>query len=68
MLTEYGQPCNLCNGPIYHVLYDARLKGQSSWATMCEVCFNENGAGLGTGVGQKYEWDKTQQRYVKVAG
>lgn len=33
--------------------YDAKLKGRSSWAYLCDGCFKDHGRGLGLGVGQR---------------
>ncbi len=35
--------------------YDAKTK-MGPWANMCEACFQEVGIGLGTGLGQKFEY------------
>ncbi|KFH18447.1 hypothetical protein IB60_17225 [Brucella abortus LMN1] len=34
-------------------MYDARTRA-GPWANMCRCCFNFEGLGLGTGLGQKY--------------
>ena len=33
---------------------DGRVRGISNWAIMCLGCHAERGAGLGTGLGQRY--------------
>jgi hypothetical protein len=43
--------CDICH--VTTATYDAKLKGHSAWAYQCESCFEENGQGLGMGVGQK---------------
>lgn len=49
--------CNICEGPLASggKFYDARVRGYSSWAWMCETCFNRHGQGLDLGVGQEYD-------------
>lgn len=47
--------CQLCNCAIVNLFIDGRVKGQSSWACMCNVCHSINGVGLGDGKGQKFE-------------
>ena len=46
------------------------IKGQNfCWATMCEECYKHYGIGkLGTGFGQKYEFDKKENAFVKTDG
>jgi len=36
-------------------LYDARIRGRTYWANLCDPCFEEHGVGLGTGRGQRLE-------------
>ena len=40
------------------VMFDAALKS-GPWANVCEPCFNLDGKGLGTGLGQRYELQVT---------
>lgn len=57
--------CNVCDGPFNGVMYDFRAFG-GSWANGCQSCFDRLGGMLGTGCGQKYEFDGEHWR--KVAG
>jgi hypothetical protein len=57
--------CDLCDEKITTGFVDGRLIGRTSWALICFPCFRQYGAGLGTGLGQKYvdvsgEWIKSQ--------
>lgn len=65
-----GRPpgeCQLCHLPLGDKFVDGRLSFPSGpWAIMCVDCFKERGAGLGTGVGQKYE--REGDEFVKTAG
>lgn len=49
--------CDICHGPIGEgdVFYDAKTT-IGPWATLDEACFHRYGIGLGTGVGQKFDW------------
>jgi hypothetical protein len=38
------------------------------WALLCEDHFHTLGAGLGTGLGQKYAWDEMENTWVKTEG
>ncbi len=56
-LSEYDE-CDICHDPIkerVEYFVDGKLKGNSCWALMCPVCFKKHGAGLGCGLGQKYD-------------
>lgn len=44
--------CDLCDDDT-EAQYDARVKGKNVWGYMCDTHFQEMGAGLGTGDGQK---------------
>lgn len=49
--------CDLCRtsvlGAIVPAKFDARMKGRTTWAYMCQSCFDQHGVGLGTGLGQE---------------
>jgi hypothetical protein len=47
--------CDVCSTPIASLFYDTRLRGETAWASLCFPCFHIYGAGLGTGVGQRYQ-------------
>ncbi len=46
--------CDLCGMPILQVFVDGKTR-MGSWANMCLSCFKQDGVGLGTGLGQKYQ-------------
>jgi hypothetical protein len=57
--------CDICeiDLQVYEVFYDARTR-IGSWALLCPDCFEEEGVGLGTGLGQKYD----SKTLVKLEG
>ena len=40
---------------------DGRVVGGSAWALMCPTCFDTYGVGLGTGKGQKYDFETKEK-------
>lgn len=46
--------CNLCHRPIGNVFIDGLVKGIGSWAIMCHACHKSHGAGIGIGLGQRF--------------
>lgn len=46
--------CDLCEliGVTSQAKYDGKTRG-GPWANMCAACFQANGVGLGTGMGQR---------------
>ncbi len=61
--------CDLCGRKISKTLYDGMTKeGGAMWATMCSHCFQQHGAGVGWGSGQKYEQDKDGNFYLTEGG
>ena len=48
--------CNICFADVRNGDYfvDGRIQGMSSWALMCQDCYENLGAGIGPGFGQKY--------------
>lgn len=54
--------CDLCQDN--DAQYDAKLRGRSSWANMCEECFQQFGEGLGRGKGQRLVVDVAQDHPV----
>lgn len=59
------QYCDICGFEKPNVLIDGRTT-DGPWALMCGNCFDIYGAGLGTGLGQKYV--KQGDKYIKVEG
>ena len=55
--------CDLCSAPFWkkegEVFFDCRVKGGTAWGYLCPTCFSKHGVGLGTGMGQRYEYDPT---------
>jgi hypothetical protein len=49
------------------VFIDGRTR-MGPWACMCPPCFEDVGVGLGTGRGQKYQWNEAEQRFFKIEG
>lgn len=49
--------CDLCKDTLrrFDTFYDGRLQGRSQWAWLCAECWQQYGAGLGTGTGQEYD-------------
>lgn len=50
--------CDVCNQPIKGVeeyFVDGKVRGHSAWALMCPTCYTQYGAGIGPGIGQKYD-------------
>lgn len=65
--------CDLCNAEFdgSEPMYDARLLPYSTWANVCQDCFDNNGCKLGTGYGQKYELEELEsgsKAWVKKEG
>jgi hypothetical protein len=59
--------CNNCVAQIKGKLYDARVTRDGHWATLCERCFKQTRASLGTGRGQEYT-QQSNGKFVKTAG
>jgi len=57
--------CSLCGVPLSYSFVDGRVDSAGGpWAYMCLSCHHRVGAGLGTGLGQRYSlvkgvWQKT---------
>lgn len=56
--------CDLCDKAVGKTYVDGKVKGMSSWATMCERCHAIVGLGIGTGLGQRYDSETGR----KIAG
>lgn len=54
--------CDICRGNLRtgKSFFDGKTR-RGPWAWMCSVCFDENGLGLGTGVGQRFD-SKTNEK------
>lgn len=64
-----GQPdpnCDICDRPIDKAFVDGRTRF-GPWGNMCMACFRADGAGLGLGLGQKYE-QQADGRWLKTGG
>lgn len=62
---DFGDPFTQMEGEL---VYDARLRGRTQWATMTQKSWEKHGFGqLGLGLGQKYRRD-AQGRLMKVDG
>jgi hypothetical protein len=63
--------CDICDSAIPKltgsIFYDAATI-HGPWAIMCPTCFEKNGQGVGTGVGQQYTFDPNGGRWLKTAG
>jgi len=59
--------CDICGDINLKVMIDGATKS-GRWGCMCTVCHSNIGTGLGIGRGQKYEWNESQLRYIKVDG
>ena len=63
-MSKVPERCDLCDGSIKDSFVDGRMKRSSTWAIFCLSCHKEDGAGLGTGLGQQYDrrddgvWEK----------
>lgn len=69
--TWTGEPprkCDLCKQPITAEFVDGRVRGGSAWANMCPGCHSRSGAGIGTGLGQRYVLNPKTSVFEKVAG
>lgn len=73
-LSEVG-PCQLANTPLRarecpktlgNEIVDGMVRG-SGWALMCPACHSQNGVGLGTGKGQRYQ-KAVDGNFYKVEG
>lgn len=69
MSTWYGETtCNFCKREITEgQLYDANTVF-GCWAVMCHNCYIKYGIGVGTGKGQRYEYNKTTKEFEKKRG
>lgn len=59
--------CQQCGEECKARFYDAKSR-YGPWALFCHLCFEAFGVGLGTGKGQRYDWDLDRQRFVKTGG
>lgn len=75
--TWEGTPptiCQVCGCSIAReqsskgVFVDGRARHVSIWAFMCSDCHAKHGVGIGTGKGQKYQWNARHEAFVKIGG
>jgi hypothetical protein len=59
--------CDLCENKIKKTFIDGRTYG-GQWGYMCARCHAMQGVGLGTGRGQKYQLDSSDNQFYKVGG
>lgn len=57
--------CDFCRQPISRVMVDGKTEA-GPWALMCLECHFNNGCGLGTGKGQRYEYQADSGRWAKM--
>ena len=57
--------CDICGEPITDEFIDGKTR-MGLWANMCPKCFKQNGVGLGTGKGQKYQ--NKDNKWIKIKG
>jgi hypothetical protein len=62
-LSAMPEECDMCHTPLKGKAFVDGKTAFGPWAMMCEICHRDQGFGLGTGKGQKY--DKTG---VKIGG
>ncbi len=57
-----AEKCDLCGVELrnYEHFYDAKTY-QGPWGLLCPVCFDIHGIGLGTGKGQKYNYETKEK-------
>lgn len=63
--------CQLCEKPLDGVMIDGAMRlggSHTSWANVCEPCHKLLGVGIGTGKGQRYEWNSEEKAWIKTAG
>lgn len=60
--------CELCSNPLLKFFIDGAMRSVGTWAIMCSSCHAVQGQGIGTGLGQKYEYQKTSKEWIKVEG
>ena len=53
--------CNICQGSISDWFVDGKTNITGQWALMCPSCFEKYGVGLGTGRGQKYDYETREK-------
>ncbi|WP_256081892.1 hypothetical protein [Massilia sp. YIM B04103] len=61
--------CDMCRKDLSDEKYfvDAVIRNSTTWACMCEKCFNELGAGIAWGEGQLYQ-NQRNSRWLMVGG
>ena len=59
--------CDICGAEIKDKFFDAKTTHRM-WALMCVGCFKKNGVGVGTGMGQFYQFRESDGKFVKKGG
>ena len=59
--------CQICTKPIGSFFIDGKTL-MGSWAIMCLLCHELVGEGLGTGKGQRFQWNEPTKMFWKVEG
>ena len=59
--------CDICKQKLDGIFWDGKTI-HGPWGFMCGKCFVTDGMGLGTGLGQRYDFDKSSGLWVKTAG
>jgi len=62
--------CQICQDPLLGSMVDGVVKigDRNAWGNICLSCHTIFGIGLGTGKGQRYDWDNQSQQWVKTDG
>ena len=63
-MGEQPKDCDLCHNPFGFKNTKVFIDGRTAfgpWAIMCEACHRDQNIGLGTGKGQKYNWDTLEK-------
>ena len=60
--------CNLCSQDLIETMFNAYVPEYRSWGFVCKECAPRSYIQLGVGKGQKYEWDKDEQKWELKEG
>ena len=62
--------CDTCDVPITEVFYDAKTKNDGPWGHLCPTCqvYGPGCNKVGLGLGQKYEKQASNDRFMKTDG
>jgi|ETN01SMinimDraft_4_1059930.scaffolds.fasta_scaffold106952_2 hypothetical protein len=61
------EKCDICEGKINALFYDAATD-RGPWGILCNLCWISYGRGLGTGLGQRYEFNAATKKWEKTGG